>query len=821
MVSNYRVYRKIGSGGMGEVFLAEDTRLGRRVAIKFLTDECAKSDSDLRRFDQEAKAASSLNHPNILVIHEIGETARGHYIVSEFVEGETLREIGNKKRFTISEILDIAIQTAGALSAAHTASIVHRDIKPENIMVRPDGYVKVLDFGLAKLMSKPAAGLEDETRRRDTAKGVILGTVSYMSPEQARASSLDERTDIFSLGVVMYEMITGRTPFAGNSLAESLANLIEREPLPLANFSESVSPDLQRVVGKMLRKDRDERYQTMKGLLADLKELRGDGSREEKLVRATLPDDEKVTSIFEGPTASIKNVTNESHQGTASGGKFSAKRIGLFAGLAALVLGGLVYGWYWRQASNSAIAIKSLAVLPLRSLDAGENYLGLGIADAVIRRINQTGELTVRPTSAVRRYLTEDTDALTAARQLRADAVLEGSVQRADDRLRVSVNLLRTSDGISLWSDNFDMRSTDIFTIQDTVAQQVASRLRLQLDPSQQARLKSRYTSNPIAYDFYVKGIYNLDLRGLGDAKPQMETTIDFFKKAIESDPTYALAHAQLAYSYGWTALFIDPTDPKWATLAKEEIKRSQDLDPQLAESHIANSLLLWSAYENFQNEAAIRELLLAQKLNPSIGHADLAAIYGHIGLEDMASRELQRAVDADPTSQKNSDLTLTIYWLGGRTEEWFAAFQKFEPGKNAPLWYNLRTGHLADAQKAIDRFPENSDDQVLLSGDGLLHALKGDFSIAEAQVPKIVAKLNTNAQYRHHSTYDIACIYALAGNSEEAVKWLKETAATGFPNYPLFERDAYLNRIRQTPQFIQFMSEMKAQNERYRREFQ
>jgi len=237
-------------------------------------------------------------------------------------------------------------------------------------------------------------------------------------------------------------------------------------------------------------------------------------------------------------------------------------------------------------------------VLPLKSLDANNDFLGLGVADAVIRKISQTGSLTVRPTSAVRRYLNDDTDALTAANQLSTDAVLEGSFQRSGDRLRVSVNLLRTGDGASLWTDSFDMTAADVFKIEDTVAQQVASQLKLQLDPAQKARLEKKYTSNPTAYDYYVRAINSLDQRGWGrEALPQMNMTVELFKKAIEADPTYALAHAQLAMAYAWTAVMIDATDPEWEKLANDEIERSQQIDPQLAESHIARGFLLWSAY--------------------------------------------------------------------------------------------------------------------------------------------------------------------------------------------------------------------------------
>jgi hypothetical protein len=399
--------------------------------------------------------------------------------------------------------------------------------------------------------------------------------------------------------------------------------------------------------------------------------------------------------------------------------------------------------------------------------------------------------------------------------------VLEGSVQRADDRLRVSVNLLRTSDGASLWADSFDMRMTDIFTIQDTVAQQVATRLRLQLDPSQQARLTKRYTSNPIAYEFYVKGVYSFDQSNASSNKPQVEAAIDYFKKAIEADPNFALAHAQLANAYAGKAIFVAPTEPVWVERAKDEINRAQTLDPQLAETHLARVLLLWSGYEGYQIEAAIRELLLAQQLNPNVGHAELGGLYHHIGLEDLGARELQHALEIDPTSEFAKSLTLYQYQMGGKYDEWPAAHQKLYPNDPISAWYFLGKGRLEEAQRAIEELSaKNPDDIELPRQKALLFALKGDFTSAEAVIPSILSKHPLKDLNYHHATYDIACIYALEGKSDEAVKWLRETATTGFPCYPLFERDAYLNRIRQAPEFIQFMAEMKAQNERYRREF-
>ena len=490
----------------------------------------------------------------------------------------------------------------------------------------------------------------------------------------------------------------------------------------------------------------------------------------------------------------------------------------------AIPVAGMLIGVFWiikGRFIRPPARITSLAVLPLKSLDAGENYLGAGIADGVIRRISQTGKLTVRPTSAVIHYLKEDKDALTAARELHTDAVLEGSVQRAEDRLRVSVNLLRSGDGKSLWADSFDVHGTDAFLIQDEVSREVVKRLQLQLDSEQRAGLEKRHTSSSTAYDFYLKGVYNLDLRGYGETDmPRMDDTIFFFKKAIEADPDYALARAQLGYAYAWTALFIEASEPKWAALAKEEIARAQEIDSSVSEAHVANALLLWSGYDGFQNEAAIRELLLAQQLNPSVGHEDLAAIYQHLGLKNLAAREIQQAFDIDPTSQSTSELILILPHLTGDYDDWLAARDRVNPGGPLSVWYLLGKRRLDEAAKAIERNLEKTpSDPNVVSEEALLLALRGDFRAAEKEIPRIASQ-PINDLTRHHSTYKIACIYALAGKSGEAVKWLNETASTGFPNYPLFEHDSYLDRIRQTPAFIQFMTAEKVNWEHYRQEF-
>jgi serine/threonine-protein kinase len=759
----------------------------------------------MRRFEQEARAASALNHPNIITIYDIDRTHSISFIATEFIEGSTLRERLRAQPMSPEEVVNVAVQVAGALAAAHGAGIVHRDIKPENIIVRRDGIVKVLDFGLAKSIGDQSPewldGESPTHAHLETDSGVVMGTATYMSPEQARGQRIDARTDIFSLGVVLYELLTGRLPFEGSSVFEIVATILsDRELPPVSRYSPDIPAELERIVSKALRKNREERYQTTKDLLLDLQTLK-------QRVEFERTHPQRV--------AKGEGAIGDSRRGPR---RLPLRALGIASGLLVLLGGAAGYGW-WKQARvSSQPEIKSLAVLPLKSLDAEENYLGLGIADATIRRVSQTGGLIVRPTSAVRRYLSEDIDALTAAKQLGVDSVLEGSLQRADDRLRVSVNLLRCSDGASLWSDGFVIRMADIFAVQDTVAQQIASRLRLHLDASAQAQLTKHYTSNPVAYEFYLKGAYNFDQR-MRDPAQMMNSTINFYKKAIEADPDFALAHAQLAYAYATLAVFLEPTKPAWVELANEEITRAQELDPQLAETHLARFQLLYSEFGGYQPEAAAREVLLANHLNPNVGHPELAYMYIHLGLEEPAARELARAREIDPTSDALKGTTTLMYEVQSNYEQ-YAADTSVPHSGRIEVWYLLQTGRLDDAQKALDDWPAGQADYFVLPTKALLLAAKGDFHAAEAEIPIILGQHSLKDPLYHHVTYDIACVYAMEGKSAEAVKWLRESAVNGYHLYPRYTRDPFLNRIRQSAEFIQFLAEMKAENERYRREF-
>ena len=797
---SYRILAKVGKGGMGEVYRARDTRLGRDVALKILTGAYTQDQDRIRRFRQEATAASALNHPGILTIHEAGDADGCQFIATEFVDGETLRQILNRRgRVPLNEALAIAGQVAAALAAAHKAGIVHRDIKPENVMVRPDGYVKLLDFGIAKLTQRPDHSPDTEQTTRtlfQTRDGVIVGTVPYMSPEQTRGAAVDARSDIWSLGCLLYEMLAGRSPFAGPTTSDVLVRILDKEPAPLTAPPANIPAECDWIITKALRKNADERYQKTEELLSDVRRLQEKLALESHQERALPP-----------PRPSRPS-----------------SRIGAAVLAALLIAGATGAVWYWRPrpASSSTTTARSLAVLPLKSLDAGDNYLGLGIADAVIRRTSQTGGMIVRPTSAIRRYMTQDLDALTAARQLSTDVVLEGSVQRDGDRLRVSVNLLRVADGASLWADAFNLRTTDIFEIQDRVAREVASHLQLRIDPARQARLGRRPTTNPQAYEYYLRGLHRLDQR-MSFSVAEKGGAIEFFNRAIAEDPDFALAHAQLALAYATGAVFRSAGAPETDEPARAEIARAQALDPDLPEIALARASLLRSRFGGFRSDEAVRVLLAAQRIDPNVGHADLTYHYAHIGLADLAERAAERALEIDPTSDFAKRQLIGSYEMSAQWDKRRAAQLRFFPSEPMDAWALLTVGRLDDARRAVDLgMASDSAGQLALAREkALLDALQGDIRSAKAAIPSLLSRHPVKDPYYHHTAYCVACIYAAEANSAEAVKWLREAVATGFLVYPLFERDALLDKIRKAPEFVQFMMELKATVDGYRREFE
>jgi TolB-like protein len=618
-----------------------------------------------------------------------------------------------------------------------------------------------------------------------------------MSPEQARGAAVDARSDIWSLGCLLYEMLAGRSPFAGPTTSDVLVGILDKEPAPLTAPPHSIPPECNWIITKTLRKNADERYQKAEDLLSDLRRL------QEKLALESHHD--RALPLPPRPSR-------------------PPSRIGAAALAAVMIAGAISAVWYWRPrpASSSTATARSLAVLPLKSLDAGDNYLGLGIADAVIRRTSQTGGMIVRPTSAIQPYMARDLDALSAARELSTDVVLEGSVQRAGDRLRVSVNLLRVGDGASLWADSFDLRTTDIFEIQDRVAREVASHLQLRIDPSQQARLGRRPTTNPQAYEYYLRGLHRLDQR-MSFSVAEKAGAIDFFNRAIEVDPDFALAHAQLALAYAVGAVFRQPGAPETDERARAEIAQAQALDPDLPEIALARAMLLKSRFGGFRGDEAVRVLLEAQRIDANVGHADLTYNYTHLGLADLAERAGERAVEIDPTSDYAKRQLIGSYEMSGQWDKRRAAELRFFPNEPMSAWALLTVGRVDDARRAVDLGLASSgfSNFTLERVKAVVDALQGDIRSAKAAIPSMLSRHPVKDPYYHHTAYFIACIYAAEANSAEAVKWLREAVATGFLVYPLFERDALLDKIRKAPEFVQFLTELKVTVDGYRREFE
>src|SRR5713226_501055 len=845
-IGSYEIAALLGAGGMGEVYLAEDTRLRRKVALKLLPDYFTADANRLHRFEQEARSASSLNHPNIVTIYEIGQADGHHFIATEFIDGVTLHERMTtspsraardespvtSSRMKLSEALDVAVQVAEALAAAHSANIVHRDIKPENIMIRRDGYVKVLDFGLAKLTERSPATIDTEAVTRVLAKtnpGMVLGTVQYMSPEQARGLPVDERTDIWSLGVVLYEMAAGRLPFEGETTTDVILSVVEREPPPLAQYSREVPAQLERIVNKALRKNRKERYQTVKDLGLDLKSLK------QELEFARLdrsmdlyPSSQETATKNGGQAAKatmsdkLKFVEHPASSAEYIVGQIMSHRRSAVLGLVALVIVGAALSYFWisrtSRQTETGPAVRSIAVLPFKSLskDTNDDYLGLGIADTIIMKVSQNSELTVRPTSAVRKYANQETNSLEAARQLKVDSVLDGTVQRAGDRLRININLLRTQDGASLWSDTFNVSFTDIFKMQDEVSQQVATRLRIKLKPKAQIS-----SVNPQAYDFYLRAKYHAGLQ----TEAENQATVKLLERAVQIDPSFAAAYAELAIEYRNMAFALKPQEREWEEKAYTAMERALKLDPDLAEAHVARGLLLWTHANHFPHALAVQEFRRALDLNPNLdeAHHQLASVYNHIGLLDKAEEEIQKAVAINPGNTGARFRVGVNLLYQGRDEQALAAFRDSE--KFSPAVWAYQTScalfHLGRREEAAARVAEalknNPQDEggALTSIQALLAASTGDAAAAEAKI-KRAAELGKDFGHFHHTAYTIACAYALLNKAEPAMKWLRMAADDGFPCYPLFERDPNLNNLRRDQRFIAFMAKLKEQWERY-----
>ena len=807
--NQYRILSQLGAGGMGEVYLAEDTSLRRKVALKFLPVVLTKDKAHLRRFEVEARAVAALSHPNVCTIHEVIETEDGrHCIVMEYIAGMTLRERLLKGRVSINEALEIAIQIASALSSAHTEGMVHRDIKPENVMLREDGYVKVLDFGLAKLAetTPDSADSAAETRSIEvkTLPGVLMGTVAYMSPEQARGLPVDVRTDVWSLGVVLYEMVAGRQPFQGPTPTDVIIGIAEREPTPLAEFAPEAS-QLEQVIAQTLAKDRNDRYGTASEALVDLKNLK----RELEL----------GTDL--NTTRRLKHVARPP----------SRTRTLALLGVAAVVIAAVVFTiWFARnlRAPATAPQIKSLAVLPLENLsgDASQDYFAEGMTETLIAGLAKVVELRVTARTSVVQYKGSPKSLKQIAQELNVDAVAEGSVQRSGDKVRVTVRLIDAATEKLLWSGEYDRDLRDVLTLQNEIAQEVTQAIRIKLTPQEQGRLTQARRINPAAYDDFLRGRYFLSRQ----TKADNDAAIEALNRAVMTDPDFAGGWAELAQAYVWRLFLFAPNEKDLQQKAFVAVEKALELDKELPEAYLARGRLLWTPANHFPHDKAIQEYRRALALNPSLDEArnQLALVLGHVGLLDESLAELNKALAANPANNLARFRVGESLLFQGKYEQALTALRNVPPDVNPSLIGHqivltlFELGRKDEAAATLEKFLKDypQDNRGLYTSlQAVLAASAGQERLAEEKI-KLAIERGKGFGHFHHTAYHIALAYALMNRPDEAITWLDSAANDGFPCYVLFETDHNLDNLRQQERFKSLMTKWKQQWEYYKTEY-
>ena len=783
-IGNYAILSLIDTGGMGEVYLAEDTRLGRRVAVKLLPSCFGLDGERLRRFQQEARAASALNHPNILTIHEVGEANGRQFLATEYIDGLTLRQRMAKSRLVLTEALEIGTQIASALTAAHQANIVHRDIKPENIMIRHDGYVKVLDFGLAKLTEQPKADSDSPTLV-STDPGMVMGTARYMSPEQARGLPADPRTDIWSLGVVLYEMIAEHAPFEGATATDIIVSIIEKNPPPLTRYVPSTPVEMEWIVGKALRKDREERYQTAKDFWNDLRRFKQhlEIAHELDASGETRPDEQSQGSsvtIFRNGAHSPRSPLKKRAGSTRSSSSGSRR---------------------------SRSAINSLAVLPLANISADPNaeYLSDGITETIINNLSRLPKLKVMARSTVFRYKGQEIDPKVIGNDLSVRAVMTGRVLQIGDELLITTELVDVRDGSQLWGEQYKRKLVDIFEVQEEIARRISEKLEVRLSGEERKQLVKRHTENHEAYQAYLKGRYYWNKR-----TPQgFLKGIEYFERATSIDPDYSVAYSGLADCY--TLLnYAGGLKPKEAMpKAQAAANRALQIDNSLAEAH--NSLAAVKFWYEWDWAGAEKEFKRAIQLDPNYAPAHHWYCWFLLAMErfDEAIESGKRALEVDPLALPINMAVGKAYFYARRFDDSIAQSQKtieMDPGFMPALFYLARAYHQkARHEEAIEiaRKLVEASGGVLSLTAFLGYMCTGANPDESRTILETLLPLTANDQ-RYISAFAIALIYAGLQEPDGALHWLEKACEERNLLVVYLNVDPAFDSLRSHPRFME-----------------